>query len=81
MEEKSMGSILRYIWRFPSMGIPENGWFLKVYTVMENPIKMVVLGVPPFSETSIDINKHIPNRQKTQRNVVCSCKKCALQEV
>jgi len=47
MEEKSMGSILRYIWRFPSMGIPENGWFLKVYTVMENPIKMDVLGVAP----------------------------------
>ena len=69
------------IWRFPSMGIPENGWFLKVYTVMENPIKMDVLGIHPFPETSININKHIPNRQKTQRNVVCSCKKCALQEV
>ena len=29
------------IWVFPKIAIPQNGWFL-----MENPIKMVHLGVP-----------------------------------
>ena len=38
----------RLIWVFPTIGVPQNGWFL-----MEIPIKLDDLGVPPFSETSI----------------------------
>ena len=36
------------IWVFPKIGVPQNRWF-----IMENPIRMDDLGVPPFKETPI----------------------------
>ena len=39
---------LTYIWVFPKIGVPQNGWFM-----MEHPIKMDDLGVPLFLETPI----------------------------
>ena len=41
-------SMFLFIWVFPKIGIPQNGWF-----IIETPIKMDDLGVPPFTETTI----------------------------
>ena len=37
-----------YIWVFPKIMVPQNGWFIR-----EIPIKMDDLGVPLFLETPI----------------------------
>ena len=40
-----------YIWVFPKIMVPQNGWFIMV----PNPIKMDDLGVPLFLETPLYI--------------------------
>ncbi len=48
--------IYKYIWVFPKIGIPQNGWFR-----MEIPIKIDDLGgFPLFLETSICLIYHLP---------------------
>ena len=54
-EEKVARNKSVCIWMFPKIGVPQNGWF-----IMENPIEMDVLGVPPFKETPVYIYTYIP---------------------
>ena len=49
-----------YMWVFPKIGIPQNGWF-----IMENPIKMDDLGIPLFLETSMSF---LGSRDRTYAN-------------
>ena len=49
------------MWVFPKIGVPQNG-----LCIMENPIKMDDLGVPPFSETTMSCNLGC-----TSQGVVC----------
>ena len=52
--------IPKWIWMFPKIGVPQNGWF-----IMENPINMDDLGVPLFLETPICFKMKDP--QVTQK--------------
>ena len=54
------------IWVFPKIEVPQNGWFM-----IEHPIKMDDLGVPPFSETSIYIKQQqIHNQKRNARSLI-----------
>ena len=50
------GDYFVYIWVFPKIRVPQNGWF-----ILKNPIKMDDLGVPLFSETSISSHAGMVN--------------------
>ena len=62
----------RTIWVFPKIGGKPPKWMVKI---MENPIKMDDLGVPPFSETSISIKieRNLNNQGWLSSNTMLLC--------
>ena len=55
-------------WVFPKIGVPQNGWF-----IMEIPIKMDDLGVPPFKETPTCWFLILTNHEKISHDFFSTC--------
>ena len=51
-EKIAQARSIKHIWVFPTIGVPQNGWF-----IMGNPIKMDDLGVPLFLKTPIYLKR------------------------
>ena len=52
---------VNYIWVFPKIGVPQNGWF-----IMENPITWMIWGHHYFRKHSYVSTKDV--MEKTQRS-------------